>query len=238
MPLISQNNEGLELRMIINTFEAIDDKSADTLKRIQLLLNSDFFLAGLGSRSKELTVPSRYNVINEFERAYYLTVYQDMWDENDDTEDQYFAGILSEIIPYYGGSKLDQKDALARRRNLEKNFTTEFKLELEQYISKVAKERDLCNSMHEYFSETDKDRVELYSKAVENITFTCIQEFLVSAYFGGIDEWPACKYIFESFQIGAFPCGWVGNFPNNLEQEYNAAERCLQVIHFGTKESN
>lgn len=220
---------------ITNSFKPIDKHCADTLAKIELLVNSETFLAGLGDHSEKFTVSANYNVIDNFERALYLTESQEMWDE-DDSDDLHFPILLHEIIPYYGEPILDYDDSVSRRDTLEVHSINEdFMDALTAHINYVLEKQNVFKSMRKKFFDIEKDRIEAYvNHSIHNTTWTCISQFFVSAYYGGMDKWPVCKYFFECFNEGAFPCGWVGDFPEDLSQPYTLKN--LQVLHFGPQQ--
>lgn len=222
---------------ITDSFKPIDKCCADTLAKIEALINSESLLAGIGDYSDKFPVSKKYNIVTSFDRAVYLTESQDMCSEDDTSNDQYFPNILDAIIPRYGEPILDYESATSRRDALNVHFNQDFMDALTKHINSVLEKQNISEFMCKRYIDIEKDRVPAYVfNSIHNTTFTYIETFLVSAYFGGMKEWPVCEYIFECLKDGAFPCGWVGEFPENVAQAYHACRNSLQVLHFGPQE--
>jgi len=161
-----------------------------------------------------------------------------MCDEDDTSKDQHFPYILDALIPRYGAPKLDHKSATSRRDALNVHFNNEFMNALTKHINHVLEKQKITKFMCKQYIDIEKHRVEAHvDHSVHNTTFIYISTFLVGAYFGCMNEWPVCKYVFECLKDGAFPCGWVGDFPEDASQAYPSCVNSLQVLHFGPKEA-
>jgi len=50
-----------------------------------------------------------------------------------------------------------------------------------------------------------------------------------AALLGGIDSWPIAKTLFDCYETGGIPTGWIGLLPD----KGGIPDECMQLLHFG-----
>jgi len=219
--------------MFTDIYTPVDEDCENSLIKIQNVLNSDCFLAGLGKVSHEHPIPAGFNVITEFERCIYLLNSQDMWGMLDDERkgDQNFAEALDDAVDYLGYPTYDDPEANRRMKKLKgaENFR-----QANQYLSDITADAYSRNGILEFllsnFQNVTSDVVnEFWEYDINGNIEKCFDLILRAAYFGGLKKWPICDKLLECFAIGGFPTGWVGP----LARDGGESEKCMQVLHFG-----
>lgn len=220
--------------MITDIYKPIDSDSQSSLNRIQDLLDSNFFLAGLGRNSPDYPISNKPSVITDFERCIYLMSSQLMHDNYDEDGEQYFPEVLKSATWMTGMDQYDHEQARRRKKLMESDEQMD---RLDEYLRSVIQDAYNQHGVREFLAtnlaNVKNHNLDLYlDNLFPDAMYTCFDGFVRAAYFGGLQTWPVSNHLFECYMIGGLPTGWIGKVP----LKGGIAENCLQIIHFGPKE--
>ena len=137
---------------ITDIYKPIDDSCAESLERIQHVLSSDSYFAGLGNLSTEYPVPKGFNLITDYNRCVYLLTSQLMWDEKDSkTRDQNFADVLGDAVDYLGVPAFERYEA--KRRQQSYFYPIDKGEKRRSYIAEINKSALEKNGVAEYLAK-------------------------------------------------------------------------------------
>ena len=217
---------------ITDIYKPIDDSCAESLERIQHVLSSDSYFAGLGNLSTEYPVPKGFNLITDYNRCVYLLTSQLMWDEKDSkTRDQNFADVLGDAVDYLGVPAFERYEA--KRRQQSYFYPIDKGEKRRSYIAEINKSALEKNGVAEYLAkgilQAAPTETDSFIVLLESYTQDIFDRLIRAAYFGGLEKWPVCEHLLECFSIGGFPVGWVGSLP----RKKGNSRKCMQLLHFG-----
>jgi hypothetical protein len=218
--------------MIEDFFETDNPATQADLRRIDKLVCSDVFLKGLGDRANDFPPPAGFPVVRDTVRARELLLPSALYELPEPWPYQEFFGVIEDEycrIQYKTGMpeyEIDQIHCIMDRKSIK--FGTAFDVHSgrvvaeEKIIEKLraaGSRKDLPEAVFKEFSE-----VFLPHNVREHVYY-----IIMAAYFGGIDNSPLFKRMFEAFQSGGFPCGWLGPLPEDGGDPGTA----VALLHFG-----
>lgn len=217
--------------MITEIYPPIDEMSRRSLEKVQTLLDSEVLLSGLGIDCASYPVPANFPLINDLDRSYYLISSQQMWDEEEEDQDQYFEEINGEAIDRY--NRYPYKEVLERQKPISKNIDA-----MSDFLYTEIKKLMDKHKVVEHLSTIPTDNKEPLGvkNLVENVYANSVAGHFMrmaeSAFFGGIESWPIVSQYYACFLTGGIPTGWVGKLPS----DGGVPQECMQLLHFGPQE--
>lgn len=213
--------------MISEIYKPIDDESAKSLGRLNNLLESEIFLAGLGYRCSDFPIGSDFPVVKDIQRAHYLMSSQEMWDETQPTDEKYFVGVVEDSVDRYLHYGSDEP----KRTKQYSDKMDEFSIFFRTKILSIISDQNIIDYVHEkQAGSLSKKEVEQY--IVEEFAYE-MEAYLISlilgSYCGGLEIWPVANHMAICFETGGMPCGWIG--PEY--EDGGTPQQCMQVMHFG-----
>lgn len=215
--------------MINDIYTPIDDASAESLEKVQTLIDSNALLAGLGENCSEYAVPSSFPVITDIERSVYLLTDQKMWElpEEERTE-QFYADVANGTVQ--PTQRYEYEECKRRRTSYKRTMGA-----LWRYLEPRFNEIKESHNIVDYLCSVNADSVEpermktLIDSVFLDIVSAHIYDLITGAFNGGFETWPVTNHFYECYKTGGITAGWIGPLPKNggIPQE------CMQLLHYG-----
>ena len=221
-----------ELAKIWDSFITDDPTTRRDMERIGALVLSDTFLKGLGANAEECVIPSDFPVVTDILRAKELLVPQELWDLPEPWPYEEIVSVVGEEA-----GRLTYKTGISTQRRQEiDSFRHEWNRRIDvpllDHIDTFYERYDIKTYLRKKSASPQLEE-ETFERIAENTFKNNIHGFILyvteAAYLGGVSKSPIFARMLESFEIGGFPCGWIGPLPEDGGDPVKA----VAVFHLG-----
>lgn len=218
--------------MIEDFFHTEDPSTRRDLERVDELVCGETFLKGLGKFASDAPSPKGFPVVSDIVKADELLIPSDLYELPEPWPYQELYGVIEEEsgrIQYRTGVPQAQINSifLAMDRKSSK-FDTALLGRVDE-IYKKEKVIDQFRDSGNVEALGEKHFARFSEVLVPHNIHAHVHYIILAAYYGGIDKSPLFKRMFEAFQTGGFPCGWLGPLP----EDGGDPREAIAVLHFG-----
>ena len=213
-------------------FETDDPATRSDLQRIDRLVCSDAFLKGLGEHANDLPPPEGFPLVRDIAKADELLRPSELFELPEPWPyHEFYGGIEEESgrIQFRQGMTQEQSFRLSGKMN--KNSDPFH----EAFLGKIYKIFERENVVSYFLSAGNAAAMEeshfmgFTERHLPNNIHAHVYYIIKAVYFGGLDNSPLFKRMFEAFQTGGFPCGWLGPYS---EGNYDPV-KSVALLHLG-----
>jgi len=221
--------------MILDTFKAqFSDHVESDLLRIENMLLSPAFLAGIGANSIGMIIPPGIPVTSNIATAHDMMTSQNIWNMPRPWPYQYFVGeVEDEVSAYTYGGTMTTFERKARLAVYQDNADG-FRKKIFKHFEEVYRSQGIVDFLHEKNLANLRNFKFIVENSFKNEIKAYIGYMLEMTFLVGLKSSSFFTRMIELFEVGGVPCGWLGDVRFS---EGADPRQCMAMLHFGKQAS-
>lgn len=218
--------------MIKELFETDNPRIREDLERIDQLVSCDTFLKGLGFRADDVPLPKGFPVVRDAAKAKELLIPADLYELPAPWPYQELFGVIEDEAGLWWTASAAKEEESYRYVELRTRISSDVEKVVDRHIESRLNSEGVVEKLRKAgngASLDEKDFRFFAEDALPHNVSAHIDYMIEAAYSVGLKNSPLLNRMFEAFQTGGFPCGWLGPLPEDGGDPVKA----IALLHFG-----